>query len=634
MKQLRKSFPPEPFRRMNVENYKDSMIRFIKEEWYKFYSRNRPEIISALKEETQNTCAYCETRITGSGNLDHIKPKSKFPELVFDWENITIACSQCNARKSAKEISLNPFETNPADHLQFTKDGLVISLSEIGQEAIDILSLNRPDLITDRKFEIGRYEKMYSRTSSIEEGINLVNAHQGCVIDVFTRDLPNSRLDDDHYWKHTGLNNFDLDIHDGSDIEKYKKKRIILERVEIDNFKAIDDLTISFSNIFGTKAPCLFIIGENGCGKSSILKAIALTLLGKNSFEKHSFLFEKDACVRIDGKGNSYQGSVRLKLTDIEDDPIIEFSNSINPNISTSGRKMPVLAYGSTRILSDSIEEGTELKYPGLSIINLFDQRSELVNAHKWLMLLEEDEFASIANNVLHDILLLDDSQFINRHIKEESIKIEPEGVPIQSWSDGYKTVMSLICDILSNMRSIWGEEVERINDYSGIVIIDEVELHLHPKWKQEIVPRLRRIFPQIQFIISTHDPLCIQNALQGEVHLVYRDSNNKICISQKDAPKGLIIDNYLTGELFSMGTTIDEDTQELIRDYQKSFINNQDVSELKDQLTERFGSYADSTFWGIYNAVLNDLKLPSKVYYDDEEKKRIAKSIKELLDN
>lgn len=87
----------------------------------------------------------------------------------------------------------------------------------------------------------------------------------------------------------------------------------------------------------------------------------------------------------------------------------------------------------------------------------------------------------------------------------------------IRQLSDGERSFIALICD-LGRRLTLANPELDNPLLGAGVVLIDEIELHLHPKWQLEVAEKLRNTFPNIQFIVTTHSPFIIQTARQGEV--------------------------------------------------------------------------------------------------------------------
>lgn len=114
------------------------------------------DIKVALKLETSGKCAYCEGEFlaVSFGDIEHIRPKSKFPELVVTWENLTLACSRCNQNKSSKFDAdlewINPYVDDPADHIMFLGP-FAYPLSDRGDYAIRELDLNHAERVEARQ---------------------------------------------------------------------------------------------------------------------------------------------------------------------------------------------------------------------------------------------------------------------------------------------------------------------------------------------------------------------------------------------------------------------------------------------------------------------------------------------------
>jgi len=121
----------------------------------------------ALRKSTSGKCMYCESKIEHNSfaHVEHIKPKSKFPELEFVWENHGYCCQSCNTNKWQKydEVTpfIDPYSEKPENHLVFfgfflyPKQG-----SERGEYSIKELQLNRAGLIERRKEKVDKFDIM------------------------------------------------------------------------------------------------------------------------------------------------------------------------------------------------------------------------------------------------------------------------------------------------------------------------------------------------------------------------------------------------------------------------------------------------------------------------------------------
>ncbi|MRR05778.1 MAG: AAA family ATPase [Deltaproteobacteria bacterium] len=110
---------------------------------------------------------------------------------------------------------------------------------------------------------------------------------------------------------------------------------------------------------------------------------------------------------------------------------------------------------------------------------------------------------------------------FSNLRIQENPLRllIDKDGVPLDltQLSDGERSFLALICD-LGRRLALANPLLDNPLHGAGVVIIDEIELHLHPKWQREVVEKLRTAFPNIQFIATTHSPFVIQSIKPGEL--------------------------------------------------------------------------------------------------------------------
>ena len=135
------------------------------------YRHRNPEIKEQIKKETGNKCAYCESKITHTypGDIEHILPRSVFPDLTVDWENLTLGCGECNRRKSnyysATEPLINPYIDNPEDHL------LAAGTLILGRPG------DRKGQLTELKLELNRAQLIERRHERIKSLVNLADRY-------------------------------------------------------------------------------------------------------------------------------------------------------------------------------------------------------------------------------------------------------------------------------------------------------------------------------------------------------------------------------------------------------------------------------------------------------------------------
>lgn len=321
-----------------------------------------------------------------------------------------------------------------------------------------------------------------------------------------------------------------------------RPSKVRVTSVGLRNFKAIEDLSIalpspsqgdeSFDAIH--PAPSLLIIGENSAGKSSILEAIALAISDEAARKK---LALKPGNFVLNP---TYMGAVNFAAVE-RAEVQVSLSNGASRilTIDREGMKdhsdpgselIPVFAYGAFRQYQHKQRPRSPDKY----IRNLFDG-SVLSNPEKWLLSLQPSAYAMVMR-ALREILSIEgEFEVVQRDMEEKRCYMitaaagthgEPRFVrtPLGAVSSGFRSVLAMACDV---MQGLMDPDVyagfESLSTARGVILIDEVEAHLHPRWKMQIMRGLRRALPQMTFIATTHDPLCLRGMEDGEVVVLQR---------------------------------------------------------------------------------------------------------------
>ncbi|MFJ5470651.1 AAA family ATPase [Pectobacterium carotovorum] len=166
----------------------------------------------------------------------------------------------------------------------------------------------------------------------------------------------------------------------------------------------------------------------------------------------------------------------------------------------------------------------------------------------------------------------------------------------IEQLSDGYRTTLAMVMDIAARIA-----EANPFSDNplgsEGIILIDEVDLHLHPEWQREFLPRLINVFPNMQFIVSTHSPFIIQSVKEGILVDLDKDdisdspSLNKELSIEDIAEDVMGMEKVQRSELFNKQVSISDRYYKLLNAGKK--MDDQEVRELSeelDKLEEFFG--------------------------------------------
>lgn len=140
--------------------------------------------------------------------------------------------------------------------------------------------------------------------------------------------------------------------------------------------------------------------------------------------------------------------------------------------------------------------------------------------------------------------------------------------VQLHQLSDGYRSFLSLAVDLLGH---IVDNDTFRVDDdgrirCEGVVLIDEVDAHLHPRWQREIGERLCAVFPDIQFIVTTHSPFVAQSARPGGLFVLEAEGDAVVIKQPIDSVRGMRADQILTSPLFDLLSTRDLETERALQ--------------------------------------------------------------------
>src|SRR3546814_7015536 len=83
---------------------------------------------------------------------------------------------------------------------------------------------------------------------------------------------------------------------------------------------------------------------------------------------------------------------------------------------------------------------------------------------------------------------------------------------PLSIVSSGFRSVLAMICDVMRGLLGTEDEKGSSLANARALVLVDEIEAHLHPRWKLRIMKGLREALPNVTFIVTTHDPLCLRD--------------------------------------------------------------------------------------------------------------------------
>jgi hypothetical protein len=217
-------------------------------------------------------------------------------------------------------------------------------------------------------------------------------------------------------------------------------------------------------------------------------------------------------------------------------------------------------------------------------VSNLFSPFTPLVDATSWLLKLEEKQQKRFLLTRWALKALLDLGEDDDIYSDGENILVKAHGteVPLDYLSDGYQSVVALTIDILEIVLSRWPEPEKA----EGIVLLDEIGAHLHPSWKLRIVSSLRSFLPRMQFIVASHEPLCLRGLYDGEVVVMRRDADQVVrTITDLPPIQTLHVDQLLTSEHFGLLDTRSKFIEDQFTDYYRLLAKESLTGEEEERL-------------------------------------------------
>ena len=322
---------------------------------------------------------------------------------------------------------------------------------------------------------------------------------------------------------------------------------VILKKIRIENFKGIKELSLDFSDKY------TILVGQNGVGKTSILEAVNLSLrflmahvvsgvprtltpetdirlgamqsnfllaieIGNKNFEVE-FILNRNSAL---GFSKKTQSNLRQTLSDIS--LALAEGDKQYSNFMQNSSNWPLLCFYDQGRSKFAINK--QVKSNNKPIMAYTPDNGIVSYFETWFDDRDAEEARAVRNtsNLNHKDPQLEAARAVISNatgFKEiyysknspEGIKVKKDNLEIgfAQMSSGEKAILFLMgdmarrCGLLNNSHPF---------DVVGIVLIDEIDMHLHPVWQRQIVETLTKYFPKIQFIITTHSPQVI-----GEVH-------------------------------------------------------------------------------------------------------------------
>lgn len=350
---------------------------------------------------------------------------------------------------------------------------------------------------------------------------------------------------------------------------------MFLKKLSLKNFKGFDDLELSFEGDKGKVRKLTLLLGQNGTGKSNMLKAIAIITSGGEAVldllsnpddwvkqgKEEAIISATLVTQKKEERNISFRirkGANRQDLLKLNDSSLQELDKAL---IQTS-RNYFVAGYGASRRHTPGAEfssskERFKISDRVASIYTLFNSDAQLNSLSSWAMNLDYrsggSEISVIKNTLNY---FLEGFKFHSIDKKNRTILFS-EGknlLKLESLSDGYQNMAAWVGDLLFRLTEIF-------NDYKsplkarGVLLIDEIDLHLHPKWQRKLLDFINTKLPNMQVIATTHSPLTAQQANEGELFALKKEKGKVELIPFIGNPQTLLLHQMLMSPVFGLET-------------------------------------------------------------------------------
>ena len=422
-----------------------------------------------------------------------------------------------------------------------------------------------------------------------------------------------------------------------------KQPLIYYSSLELENVRCFGDerQTLELTDEKGRPAQWTLLLGDNGVGKTTLLQCLAWmrpvpagdqnkdksidpALAGEENRVFNSLLRAEDevevrldlkATLRINQKlGQTKKGRPQKITTGINMLGKEQRLESSELTSNTFPRRfdtltlldMPVFAYGADRRMGSSNLEESELLDP---LVSLFSGSTELYDAEERLLQLDYlavkrkgrhknrlEQVKQILSTILPDISGKGDIKILGPKSgapdEEGGVKFHtPYGsVPLAGLSLGYQTTLAWTVDLAWRLYDRFPESSNPLAE-PAIVLIDEIDLHLHPRWQRKIIANLTENFPNTQFIATAHSPLIVQAATDANLAVLQEQKGQIKIENRPQFIESWRADQILTSDLFGVSArsprieALRDERNKLLDKLRQSSSDKKRLRELEEEL-------------------------------------------------
>lgn len=346
--------------------------------------------------------------------------------------------------------------------------------------------------------------------------------------------------------------------------------------LELTNFRAIRQMSLDFRSTTPNERTRRWtvLLGENGCGKSTVLKSIGLLLAGSEALPDllgptdqwiHNAAKRATICATIStAEGELRTLSIELVRGDGRDTVIKRNAKGLrqlDAALRKADRNYFIAGYGAFRRPPDMTRRSsvsTSSDHGRASqLATMFSLNQELVSLEQWALDLDYS-VGTDSRQVIADVLakLLPGMRFkdIDKQNRTVVMQTIDGDVPLRQLSEGYQAMAAWAGDLLFRMTETFKDRKDPLAA-RGVLLIDEMDLHLHPVWKRNLVDFLNNAFPNLQIVATTHSPLSVQQCREGELFVVRREMADPKLVPFSGDPSRMRLSELFLSPLIGLQT-------------------------------------------------------------------------------
>ena len=315
-----------------------------------------------------------------------------------------------------------------------------------------------------------------------------------------------------------------------------------IESFSIQNYKCIKDLTVDCRGADGEIKQWTVLLGENNTGKTNVLRALSYLVVSKLDFkveigEEREVIEEGTTFI-----ARGYEGFFREVKPQQCVKSILSNGDHWNSDSRIECAKgtvsyLDLFPYGVNRVPARAVLS-QRVTFP---YYTLFSSDARLLDLQEWLLQLDYSQKSGSEKSQkrlekMHDLVRSDlfpgvtDFSFKKDDDNEHVVVVFSAGkdgdMRFDELGFGYQTTLTWLADFCKQMFELYPDAENPLHE-EAVVLVDEIDLHLHPKWQRDLVPTLSKIFPKVQFIVTTHSPHVLQSMEDVNLYVLRRNAES-----------------------------------------------------------------------------------------------------------